>query len=115
TVPIQKDRPDVSEPSGGRCGGPSMSRECLSVEERLERGEVIYYPTCTFAYPQGDDRDFLNSQRLAHRGHKNVSYDPHKDQAKGGAWDAADGERVRRLLGDFSSNATAWLAKTLPL
>src|SRR3954454_13059026 len=92
-----------------------MSRDCPSAEERLERGEVIYYPACPFPYPQGDDRDFLNSQRLAHRGHKNVSYDPHKDQAKGGAWDGAGGERVRRLLGDFSRDATAWLATTLPL
>jgi hypothetical protein len=73
-----------------------MSCETPSAEQRLERGEVIYYPECPFPYPQGDDRDFLNGQRLAHRGHKNVSYDPYWDQVKGGAWDAAGGDRVRR-------------------
>lgn len=91
-----------------------MSHEPTSAELRLERGEVIYYASCPFAFPQGDDRDFLNSQRLAHRGHKNVSYDPYWDQVNGGAWDAAAGHRVRTLLRDFSRNATAWLAKCLP-
>src|SRR5438876_1130434 len=91
-----------------------MSRACPSAEERLERGEVIYYPQCPFPSPQGEDRDFLNSQRLAHRGHKNVSYDPHRDQARGGAWDAEGGDRVRGLLRTFSQTATAWLAKTMP-
>lgn len=91
-----------------------MSHECPSAEQRLERGEVLYFPQCPFRFPQGDDRDFLNAQRLAHRGHKNVSYDPRKDQAKGGAWDAAGGERARSLLHDFSRDATAWLAHTLP-
>jgi hypothetical protein len=91
-----------------------MSRVYPSAEEHLERGEVIYFPKCPFAFPQGGDRDFLNSQRLAHRGHKNVSYDPHKDQAKGGAWDAAGGERVRALLRQFSHDATEWLAQALP-
>lgn len=91
-----------------------MSRDCPSVEQRLELGEVVYYPACPFPFPEGDDRDFLNAQRLAHRGHKNVSYDPHTDQAKGGAWEAADGERIRKLLADFSRDATAWLGTTLP-
>jgi hypothetical protein len=91
-----------------------MSSTSASAEARLERGEVIFYPQCPFPFPQGDDRAFLNGQRLAHRGHKNVSYDPHNDVAKGGTWDAAGGERVCGLLRAFSRDATAWLAQTLP-
>jgi 3-deoxy-D-manno-oct-2-ulosonic acid (Kdo) hydroxylase len=91
-----------------------MCREC-PIEERLERGEVVYYPNCPFPMPQGDDRDFLNRQRLSHRGHKNISYDPPTERVKGGDWkSAADHERLLSILATFSRNATAWLAATLP-
>jgi hypothetical protein len=81
------------------------------LEVRLERGEVVHFPVCPFPMPEGDDRDFLNSQRLAHRGHKNISYSPATGKVKGAA---AASERLDEILAAFSRQATAWLATALP-
>ena len=37
------------------------------IEERLERGEVVYFESCPFPLPQGEDRAFLLEQTLASR------------------------------------------------
>ena len=38
-----------------------------TLEQRLERGEVVYYPACPFPVPPGDDLHFLLGQRLGSR------------------------------------------------
>ncbi len=82
---------------------------------RLERGEVVYYPTCPFPLPEGSDMDFLLAQRLASRAHKNVSYDPRRDRAAGFFREsAAQAEQTRAVLAEFSRGVTAWLAGVLP-
>src|SRR5712692_2219263 len=91
----------------------SSSGSCL--EERLERGDIEYYPVCPFPIPQGQDRLFLLEQRLASRAHKNISYDPHAGKAAGFLRHSAEqAERLRHLLAVFSQNATCWLASQLP-
>jgi len=86
-----------------------------AIDCRLERGEVVYYPVCPFPLPQGNDMTFLLEQRLASRAHKNVSYDPHRDQASGFFHrSAAQAERLRHLLADFARGVTDWLSATLP-
>jgi len=86
-----------------------------SLEERLERGEIEYYPVCPFALPQGDDMAFLLEQRLASRAHKNISYNLRTGSAGGFARSSPEqGERLRRLLGAFAETATNWLAGILP-
>jgi hypothetical protein len=83
-------------------------------EQRLERGEILYYAACPFPIAAGADRAFLLDQRLG-RGHKNISYDPHTGRTAGFCHqDAARAERLQRLLADFSRTATAWLASQLP-
>jgi hypothetical protein len=83
--------------------------------ERLERGEVIHYPTCPFALPAGDEHHFLLEQRLGSRAHKNISYDPRTGVIAGFSFQSTDQtDRLRRILADFSSRATAWLSGALP-
>ncbi|HZU34560.1 MAG TPA: Kdo hydroxylase family protein [Gemmataceae bacterium] len=84
--------------------------------EQLERGEVVHYPVCPFPLPQDDDHHFLLQQRLAHRAHKNISYNPHSGKVGGFLRqpDASHGTRLRELLADFSRTTTAWLAGVLP-
>jgi hypothetical protein len=91
------------------------ARPELSLEERLERGDVVHYPACPFTLPQGDDLLFLLGQRLASRAHKNVSYNPHTGKAAGFRVESAEqAERLRRLLADFSVGVTDWATRTLP-
>jgi hypothetical protein len=83
--------------------------------ERLERGEVIFFPTCPFPAPQGEAHRFLLSQQLASRAHKNIGYDPHTSKVSGFLRHSAEqADRLRDFFADFSRTATAWLAATLP-
>jgi hypothetical protein len=85
------------------------------IEERLERGEVVWYPSCPFPVPQGDDHRFLLEQQLGNRVHKNISYDPHTHRSTGfGYQSEAQAQRLHELLAEFSRTATAWLSGTLP-
>ena len=93
--------------------GVSSNRMESSIAERLERGDVIYYPKCPFSLPEGDDRSFLLEQRLG-RGHKNIHYNPHTGVA--GGFDRrspAQAARLRGLLLEFSATATQWLSGIL--
>jgi hypothetical protein len=92
---------------------PAVSGSGL--EERLERGEVIYYPVCPFPLPQGEERDYLLQQSLASAAHKNISYDPHTGKAAGYRHVSPhQAERLRSLLAGFAREVTAWAAATLP-
>lgn len=86
-----------------------------SLEERLERGEVEYYPVCPFSIPKGQDHAFMLDQRLASRAHKNISYDPNSGKTGGFLHQSSEqAELLRKLLAAFSQAASAWLAGQLP-
>ncbi len=90
-----------------RGAGPGLT-------ERLERGEVIYYPACPFPLPNADHR-YLLEQRLASRAHKNISYHPHSGKVNGFLDRSPDhAGRLREVLARFSGMATDWLSATLP-
>ena len=86
-----------------------------SPEERLERGEVVFYPICPFRLPEGEDRQFLFEQQLRSRVHKNIGYDPHTGKASGFKKQSPEqATRLRDLLAEFARTATQWLANTMP-
>src|SRR5262249_28460487 len=75
------------------------------LDERLERGEIVFFPVCPFPLPQGDDHRFLLGQRLAGRSHKNISYDPATGRAGGfRTKSAAEARRLRDLLAAFADS-----------
>jgi hypothetical protein len=87
----------------------------LPPEERVERGEVVFYPTAPFPLPAGDDLQFLLRQRLQPGAHKNISYNPATDCAAGFVREGADqGQRLRGLFAAFSRDVTHWLAQAFP-
>lgn len=101
--------------------GPTAPGDATAppLEHRLERGELVFFPSCPFPLPQGDDLGFLLDQRLApgflHLRHKNISFDPHTGRVSGYRRRRADpGSRLRGLLAGFSGVATGWLAQLLP-
>ncbi len=83
--------------------------------ERLERGEVLFYPTAPFALPQGTDLDFLLQQELGSLAHKNISYNPANDKVNGFVRkDASQVETLRGIFARFSQAATDWLTTLVP-
>jgi hypothetical protein len=105
----------MASPHVPSAAAPRAAVPDLSVEERLERGDVVHYPACPFALPEGDDLRFLLAQRLASRAHKNVSYNPNTGKAGGFRVESAEqAERLRRLLATFSDAVTDWATRTLP-
>jgi hypothetical protein len=97
-------------PSGEQ--GPSDGR---SAEERLERGEILYWSIAPFVVPEGDDHVFLLQQRLAGLSHKNISHNPQTGETTGFAWHSAEqAERLRTVLVGFSHTVIDWLAEILP-
>jgi hypothetical protein len=93
----------------------SASLASSPLEERLERGELVLFPDCPFPLPTDDDRAFLSGQQLASRSHKNISLDPHTGRTAGyRRTSAGQGDRLRRILADFSRTAGVWLGSVLP-
>jgi hypothetical protein len=85
------------------------------LEARLERGEVVYYPSAPFPLPSGPDHAFLLEQQLSGMAHKNISYDPARGRAGGFVRRSPEqAERVRGILAAFARDVTAWLAQTAP-
>ncbi len=86
-----------------------------SPAERLERGEVLYYPSAPFALPQGDDLEFLLRQELGSLAHKNISYNPANGKVNGFVRREAGQEaRLQAIFAHFSTAATDWLSSLLP-
>jgi hypothetical protein len=91
------------------------SMGCEAPAERLERGEVLFYPSAPFALPQGADLDFLLQQELGSLAHKNISFNPHNGKVNGFVRRTPDQvEQLRGIFARFSASATGWLAELLP-
>jgi hypothetical protein len=90
-------------------------RPTPSTEERLERGELIFFPECPFPLPTGDDRAFLLAQRLSRFSHKNISYDPATNRLNGHVRRGrTQTDRLRDVLAGHSRSIASWLHRTLP-
>lgn len=87
----------------------------LSLEQRLEQGEVLFFPRCPFPLPEGPDREFLLQQQIRRLTAKHITYDPARDTVAGFRRTSTEqAQRLRGLLASFSESVTAWLTATLP-
>jgi len=95
---------------------PAEDDEAIpSLEERLERGEVVYHPKSPFPLPAGDDLQLLLRQQLRPGAHKNISYDPATCRATGFVRENADEtRRLQDLFAAYSRDVTYWMTQTLP-
>jgi hypothetical protein len=96
-------------------GVDSAPEQGRALAQRLERGEVLFYPTAPFPLPAGADLDFLLRQELGSLAHKNISYDPMTGKAASFVRkEAGQAERLRNLFADFSAAVTTWLGRVTP-
>lgn len=85
-----------------------------TLQERLERGELVAFSPCPFSLPEGADRTFLFEQRL-HSSKKDINYDPETEDVTGFDYQSdAQEDRLVRIMKDFSRSAQDWLAGMLP-
>lgn len=84
-----------------------------SMEERLERGDIVAFQPCPFPLPSDQDRAFLCSQRLS--GSKNINFNPATEAVTGFETLAPDQPaKLKAILAAFSKSAQEWLGATLP-
>jgi hypothetical protein len=92
-----------------------MAEAGPGLAERLERGEVSFYPVSPFVIPNPSDRIFLAEQQLAGSVHKNISYDPLTGRVQGYSHQSkAHTEKLHEILSSFSRSVTEWLSSVLP-
>src|SRR5687768_5443466 len=84
-----------------------------SLDERLERGEVVSFHPCPFLLPDANERTFLYDQKL--QGKKNITYNPQTSAVTGFVESGPDhASRLGHIIGEFSRRAQTWLATLLP-
>ncbi len=83
---------------------------------QLEEGNILFFPTTPIAIAE-DDLNFLRSLEQTSSGlHKNLAYRPSVDQVSGADMKNADpaaGERLHRILREYSQSVTRFLAEFL--
>lgn len=84
--------------------------------ERLEEGNILFFPQTPIVLPEQDLQFLLTLEQTASGLHKNLAYKPQLDRVSGadvkGA-DAAAGERLHRILRDYSQRVTVFLSSFL--
>lgn len=80
--------------------------------DQLEHGQVLFFKTVPFDFPEADRKFLLSRHAAESRFHKNVSYRPGSDVLRGFA-NAADRERLQRVMRNFSREAARFVAKFL--
>jgi hypothetical protein len=92
-----------------------MSVPGENLAQRLERGELMFYPRCPFGLPSEIERLFLESQDLGGAAHKNISYDPLTGRLHGFAHRTSEQTaQLRVILAKFSHAVVSWLRAQLP-
>jgi hypothetical protein len=80
----------------------------------LEKGNVLFFPTCPFPFPE-DQKEFLRNINFAGGAiHKNVAYRPASDRVTGVQLDAPKTERLLSIMRDFSNRIVHFTSELLP-
>lgn len=92
----------------------SPAVDVRSLMSRLERGELIIFPSASFALPQGDELALLFELKRTALS-KNISFDPATQRVSGFVVEGrAQHEPLVHIFAAFSRSITEWLAALLP-
>ncbi len=84
------------------------------LEERLERGKILYFPPGLFDLPPKEDMDFLREELPKLLSFKNISYHPEGDYLTGMKMDAARRKNTSRILREHHGVVVPFLRRALP-
>lgn len=80
--------------------------------DQLERGQVLWFRSVPFDFPEADRKFLLSRPAAESRFHKNISYRPTSGVLRGFA-DAADREHLQRVMRGFSEQAAGFITRFL--
>jgi hypothetical protein len=90
------------------------SAQPIDYRPELEAGNVLFFPSTPFAFPE-ESREFLRNINFAGGSlHKNVAYRPASDRVTGVQMEAGRAERLRDILRDYSRAVVQFTAEVLP-
>lgn len=88
--------------------------EAVDYRPELEAGNVLFFPTTPFAFPE-QSKEFLRNLHFAGGAvHKNIAYRPAADRVTGIEGDSAQIERVKDILREYSRAVVEFTSELLP-
>ena len=84
------------------------------LSDALERGGIVYLPSCPVPLPAAADLDLLRNELPAHMKRKNVSYHPEGDSVSGLSSSAAIYGTTHRVLTRLREDIAAWTRRAMP-
>ena len=88
--------------------------EPIDYRPELEAGNVLFFPVTPFPLPE-DSQEFLRNLSFAGRAiHKNIAYRPSSDRVTGVEAEAAQLQRLKTVLRDYSRSVVQFAARLLP-
>ncbi|MGA2716021.1 MAG: Kdo hydroxylase family protein [Bryobacteraceae bacterium] len=79
----------------------------------LEQGDILFFPDGGFEIPSAIRTALMGATQDARSFHKNIAYKPNIDQVTGLA-DAAEAEKIRKPMREYSRCALEFMARILP-
>jgi hypothetical protein len=99
-----------------REGKPPTIDQARAWCERLEAGEILYFPETPVPVPARDLQFLLSARQTGSALHKNIAYKPVRDQLSGvdaKTTDAAEIEQLHAVMRRYSASVTGFLADFL--
>jgi len=88
-----------------------VNKDPYANARELENGNILFFPTIPFAFPQ-EEIDFLLKQRQSKaKGHKNIAYKP--GTGKLSNHEGESSERLKEILRNYSERVTRFLTDVL--
>ncbi|HEX5481216.1 MAG TPA: Kdo hydroxylase family protein [Terriglobia bacterium] len=81
--------------------------------ERLEEGEIIFFPGVPFALDEEDRAFLLNVRQTSSGVHKNISYKPGRDRVQGSKRGSAGGDKLLKVMRAYSRAVVNFLEQFL--
>lgn len=95
-------------------GTLATTHNSVSLEVRLERGDLVPRAPLDVPLPCERDLHYLRGLHLPHSPAENVTYDPRTRELAGIVPTEGTAHRLRAIFSTFSREVTAWVRKTLP-
>jgi hypothetical protein len=99
--------------SSGNRAHPAQAHEWC---ERLEAGDILYFPQTPIPFPPEDVSFLLGQQQTGSTLHKNIAYKPNLDKVSGldsSTTDARELERLQAIMRRYSQDVTRFLTTFL--